>query len=472
MSSNIPRFHDRDGDSLSFSFDVTLPDNVRTFGTAEIPFPGSLRRPGGRDTVLDECRRRVPAHGRGLDCHGQRPARRHEEHQLHVDRPDLPQHERAAILNDAGGPGNRRAHAILPGASEATGGDETIPLSGASIPDPYLYKVTGLPAGLTFDRATRTVSGRPTATGIFTVTYTADDFDGNHAGGGNAEDTASQSFTIQVGDPPAIEQVRIVSAPTFDADTDGRNDTFVRGDKILVDVEYSEPVRGHRRRPRPGAAASGDERRDREYQDARRRHRAHQRAPRRQDAALRVHGGGRGHGPGRAVGVDPGLGQPAAVHPRRRDHRRRGQRHRGGPDEDRPADPGRGRDRENQGRRQQDGDRHRAAPHGGDGQRQDADGDLQQGAGHVGGHGRAGVPLQRAGRRRHQRRQPQRLPAPVRDLREQRRDEAGADAGRPGPRWRHGHTLLQVYRRRRPAAAGHQRQRRRQRSKTWRWTTP
>ena len=42
---------------------------------------------------------------------------------------------------------------------------------------------------------------------------------------------------------PVVEQVRVVSAPTYDADSDGVNDTYVKGDKILVDVEYSEPVK-------------------------------------------------------------------------------------------------------------------------------------------------------------------------------------------------------------------------------------
>ena len=40
----------------------------------------------------------------------------------------------------------------------------------------------------------------------------------------------------------AIELVRFVSAPTYDSDADGVNDTFVLGDKVLVDVEFSEPV--------------------------------------------------------------------------------------------------------------------------------------------------------------------------------------------------------------------------------------
>ncbi len=40
----------------------------------------------------------------------------------------------------------------------------------------------------------------------------------------------------------AIELVRFVSAPTYDSDADGVNDTFVLGDKVLVDAEFSEPV--------------------------------------------------------------------------------------------------------------------------------------------------------------------------------------------------------------------------------------
>ena len=44
-------------------------------------------------------------------------------------------------------------------------------------------------------------------------------------------------------DGPTIELVRIVSAPSHDANGDGAYDTYIRGDRILVDVEFSEPVR-------------------------------------------------------------------------------------------------------------------------------------------------------------------------------------------------------------------------------------
>ena len=53
----------------------------------------------------------------------------------------------------------------------------------------------------------------------------------------------TRAVANKVGQPtPSIDVVRIVSAPTYDADGDGVRDTFVRGDKILADVEYSVPV--------------------------------------------------------------------------------------------------------------------------------------------------------------------------------------------------------------------------------------
>ena len=63
---------------------------------------------------------------------------------------------------------------------------------------PYAYAVPGLPNGLTFGPATRTISGTPTKTGSFTITYTADDADLKSAPRNPAqaapEDTASESF--------------------------------------------------------------------------------------------------------------------------------------------------------------------------------------------------------------------------------------------------------------------------------------
>ena len=58
--------------------------------------------------------------------------------------------------------------------------------SGAA---PYTYAVSGLPAGLTFNTATRMVSGTPTALAASTVTYTATDAN---------SDTVEQTFEILI----------------------------------------------------------------------------------------------------------------------------------------------------------------------------------------------------------------------------------------------------------------------------------
>ena len=129
---------------------------------------------------------------------------------------------------------------VLPAA---TGGDNF------TFGDPvYYYAVSGLPEGLTFDPETRTISGTPTETGEFEVTYIADDPDTVGSAYLNPEienttalnDTASRTFTINV--RPFIGMVRVTSAPTHDANGDGRNDTYGVGDKIAIDVEFYEPV--------------------------------------------------------------------------------------------------------------------------------------------------------------------------------------------------------------------------------------
>ena len=117
---------------------------------------------------------------------------------------------------------------------------------------PYAYAVSGLPAGLTFDAATRTVSGTPTAAGVHTVTYTADDADTDYSqkdspAAADTADAATQTFTIRVAASetaaaPTIDLVRFVSRPTHDSGNDNVFNTYIRGDEILVDVEYSEPV--------------------------------------------------------------------------------------------------------------------------------------------------------------------------------------------------------------------------------------
>ena len=60
---------------------------------------------------------------------------------------------------------------------------------------------------------------------------------------------ARVSATVRAGtgrnpslDPPTVELVRIVSVPSNDVSGDGTVDTYIRRDRILVDVEFSEPV--------------------------------------------------------------------------------------------------------------------------------------------------------------------------------------------------------------------------------------
>ena len=137
-------------------------------------------------------------------------------------------------------PGRAVSH-VLPAA---TGGDNFF-----IGPSQYYYALSGLPDGLTFDPETRRIFGTPSETGAFTVTYTADDPDTVGSAYLNPEETdqaknladiATRTFTLNV--RPFIDRVRIVSAPTHDANGDGRNDTYVQGDKIAFDVEFTEPV--------------------------------------------------------------------------------------------------------------------------------------------------------------------------------------------------------------------------------------
>ncbi len=129
---------------------------------------------------------------------------------------------------------------VLPAAS---GGDAVIRFEGTPQEETlftHFYKVSGLPPGLSFDAATRTISGTPTEQGDFTVTYEAEDADSLRTPG----DTASLTFRMVVGtaSPARLGLVRIVSRESFDSDSDGSFDIYIRRDKILVDVEFSEAV--------------------------------------------------------------------------------------------------------------------------------------------------------------------------------------------------------------------------------------
>ena len=79
----------------------------------------------------------------------------------------------------------------------AGGGDLEKTAFSTTVSWPYLYEVAGLPAGLSFDADTREIKGTPTATGSFTVTYTAQDADIDTS----ATDTASLTFMVTVRAP-------------------------------------------------------------------------------------------------------------------------------------------------------------------------------------------------------------------------------------------------------------------------------
>ncbi|WP_175634074.1 beta strand repeat-containing protein [Pedobacter ghigonis] len=86
---------------------------------------------------------------------------------------------------------------VLPAATLANGTTgtvyptQTIP-SATGGSSPYTYAATGLPAGLTFNPATREITGTPTAAGTFTVPVTVTDADGK---------TATTNYTITVVNP-------------------------------------------------------------------------------------------------------------------------------------------------------------------------------------------------------------------------------------------------------------------------------
>ena len=114
---------------------------------------------------------------------------------------------------------------VLP---EASGGDLGHGTSGDVFD--YVYALSGtLPSGLSFDAATRTLSGTPTDAGLFEMTYTAQDADLEQ---GEA-DTASQTFSIKV--PPEVTGARYVSDP-------GDDDTYATGDTIWLSLSVTTGV--------------------------------------------------------------------------------------------------------------------------------------------------------------------------------------------------------------------------------------
>ena len=238
---NIPIFHDADGHSLVLTrHSVTVPDNVRVLASY---FSDSGHRyffraaaAGGETDVTST----VTA----TDPHG---ARKSVSHTFNA----------GTFPNSAGAPRlkapglvrfaqNVRGSAVLPAA---TGGDTRI--GSIDYPGLYLYHVSGLPPGLSFDPATRTVSGTPTTAGTWTATYTADDYDGFYSRKDSATpadkaDAATQTFKVRVdpatGAEPTIQLAQVVSRPAHSSGNNNIYDTYVLGDEILIDVQYDRPV--------------------------------------------------------------------------------------------------------------------------------------------------------------------------------------------------------------------------------------
>ena len=243
-TGSVPVFHDRDGDTLTYTLDYTLPANVRTLALGNTVFPrvttaGTFARLWMRGVALYRAAD-LDITITAADPHGGSVSHVHIFEMggfIGTSAPTL-----GTVGDQQLKPHEAMTDLVLPAA---TGGDVT--LSGTTFP--YLYEVGGLPPGLRFDPATRTISGTPVESGTYTVTYTADDADTKSASlnpaAKDATDTATRTFTITVSGTattPTIDLVRIVSHPTHDADSNGQTDTYVFRDEILVDVEYSEPI--------------------------------------------------------------------------------------------------------------------------------------------------------------------------------------------------------------------------------------
>ncbi|WP_131539491.1 putative Ig domain-containing protein [Pedobacter nototheniae] len=81
---------------------------------------------------------------------------------------------------------------------------QTIPaVTGGT--SPYVYTATNLPPGLTFDPATRQISGTPTLKGTFTIPVTATDANGN---------SITSNYTLKVTDPLVLPTTTLAGGIT------------------------------------------------------------------------------------------------------------------------------------------------------------------------------------------------------------------------------------------------------------------
>ena len=239
-SRQAPWFIDPDGDDLAVSAEAVIPDNVRFLdGTPLMAddldrfFVRAVAAGGVTDVRVNFTA--TDPHGESVSAWFNVKVRPPFDDNYRTPRFD-------EMVGTRGFPRNAPiGRWVLP---PANGGDMISRNESGQLP--YFYAVSGLPPGLSFDPLTRTVTGTPTQAGTYTVTYTADDADRAYSlkdspTAADLADAARQSFVVQVG-APAIELVRMASAPTYDANNDGQFDTYIAGDTILVDVQFTEPV--------------------------------------------------------------------------------------------------------------------------------------------------------------------------------------------------------------------------------------
>ena len=212
----VPVFDDRDGDDLYFTFSHTLPANVRGLGgKAPVFWDASNANRIFATAVAIGSATSVRVDLTARDEHGASATA-----WVRFDVGVMPNAAGApsfsATVPDQQADTGTAFSLVLPAA---TGGD--VSKFGRAINSPYTYAVSGLPAGLSFDAATRTVSGTPTEAGSFTVTYTADDADAFYSRNAfpdadDLADAATQTFWIQVSsdDPPSAAPTGLTaSAP-------------------------------------------------------------------------------------------------------------------------------------------------------------------------------------------------------------------------------------------------------------------
>ncbi|MDE0381983.1 MAG: fibronectin type III domain-containing protein [Rhodospirillales bacterium] len=241
-SRKAPMFRDPDGDTLTFTVKArNLPDDVilgdaspfvrpATGGVAGKVFLAAAARFARTDVLFDVTA--TDPHGASVSTFFRARVG------AYSDNNGAPSLAAAAGLVLHVAENEEMEPVVLPAA---TGGDVGELNSDGDFRFPHLYRVEGLPPGLSFDGPNRRITGTPSKAGTYEVTYTAADADVVVT----EADKASETIRIRVGDGPRIHRVRIVSRPTYDSNGDGVNDTYIRGDRILIDVEFGahQPVK-------------------------------------------------------------------------------------------------------------------------------------------------------------------------------------------------------------------------------------